>query len=60
LGIISVYFDEIDQLLIRYWTKYGSAMGQYINYLNIFRKPTNQDKSAVHYSNWNRYSNETN
>jgi hypothetical protein len=46
LGIISVDFDVINQMLLRYsalvrhWRKIRSRMGQYINYLNILRSMT--------------------
>jgi hypothetical protein len=45
LGIISVDFDIIDWLLIRYspfvryWRKNGSVLGHYITYLWILRRP---------------------
>jgi hypothetical protein len=45
LGITSVEFDIMSQQLlrssisIRYWRKSGSIMVQYINYLQISRKP---------------------
>jgi hypothetical protein len=33
IGIISVDINITDQLLIRYWRKNGSKMGQYVSYL---------------------------
>jgi hypothetical protein len=45
LGIISVDFNVIDQLqiryfaFVRYWRKNWSAMGLYISYLEISGKP---------------------
>jgi hypothetical protein len=38
-GIININLDVMDQLLIGYWRKNGSIVGQYITYLWILKRP---------------------
>jgi hypothetical protein len=54
LGIISVDFDVINQLLIghsilvRFWRKNGRTMGQYISYLQTSRRTDSEKREVLH------------